>query len=105
MNLAEKFVERVDEHGAVSWAKFQVCRGLGRDTVLASATRHVQMGHRIVLQDPPPHLGRYNVNARNGHKAFMSHQHETSQLDVWAKKAPMLHKHRPSALYVHGQGK
>lgn len=52
MNIGEKIIEAVDQNSAVSHAKFQMCRGMGRDKVLASVSRLVQSGHSVVFQDP-----------------------------------------------------
>ena len=41
VNVGEKLVETVDENGVTSFAKFQMCKGLGKGKVLGNVSRLV----------------------------------------------------------------
>lgn len=55
-----------DDNRISSWAKFQVCTGLGKGKTLASVSRLVQIGHWVVLQSPE--LGSYVENGVDGYR-------------------------------------
>lgn len=62
--MGEKIIEAVGRNGIVSQAKFQMCRGLGKDKIIACVSRLVQNGHSVIFHDPQ--LGSYMVNNSNG---------------------------------------
>ena len=84
VNIGEKFVEVVDENGTTTWAKFQVCRGLGKDKVLGSVSRLVQAGHRVVFQSPE--LGSYIENVVNGYRTYFRQSNGSYFLDMWVRR-------------------
>ena len=84
-NVGEKFVEVVDENGTTTWAKFQMCKGLGQDKILGSVSRLVQAGHTVVFRDPE--LGSYIQNNTNGYKTYLRQYNGSYYLDLWVKKA------------------
>ena len=84
VNIGEKFVEVVDENGTTTWAKFQVCRGLGKDKVLGSVSRLVQAGHRVVFQSPE--LGSYIENVVNGYRTYLRQSNGSYFLDMWVRR-------------------
>jgi hypothetical protein len=84
VNVGQKYVKVTDGKGAVSWAKFQMCRGLGKDKVLGSVSRLVEAGHRVVFQDPK--YGSYIENVANGYRTYLRQQSGSYYLDLWVTK-------------------
>ena len=84
VNIGDKFVEVVDENGTTTWAKFQVCRGLGKVNVLGSVSRLVQAGHRVVFQSPE--LGSYIENVVNGYRTYLRQSNGSYFLDMWVRR-------------------
>ena len=50
VNVGQKYVRVVDENCTESWAKFQMCSGLGRDKFLGSGSRLVESGQSVVFR-------------------------------------------------------
>ena len=84
VNLGQKLVEVVDEYGTCSWAKFQICRGLGQGRILGSVSRLVQANHTVVFQSPE--LGSYIENNFNGYRTYLRQCNGSYYLDLWVKK-------------------
>ena len=84
VNVGEKFVEVVDENGTASWAKFQMCKGLGQEKILGSVSRLVQSGHTVVFRSPE--LGSYIENNANGYRTYLRQHNGSYYLDLWVKK-------------------
>lgn len=51
-NVWEKYIQVVSSNGVESMARFQMCKCLGRDKVLASVSRLSQSGHKVAFQTP-----------------------------------------------------
>ena len=85
VNLGQKYVQVVDEYGKESWAKFQICKGLGHDKILGSVSRLVESGHTVVFRNPE--LGSYIQNNANGYRTYLRQQNGSYYLDLWVKKA------------------
>ena len=84
IDVGEKFVETVDENGVTSWAKFQMCKGLGNGKILGSVSRLVQANHTVVFRDP--RWGRYIENNTNGYRTYLRQENGSYYLDLWIKK-------------------
>lgn len=69
VNMGQKCVEAVDEKGNVSWAKFQMCKGLGQNRILGSVSRLVESGHSVVFRSPE--LGSYIQNNNNHYRTWL----------------------------------
>jgi hypothetical protein len=86
VNMGQKYVQVVDEYGVESWAKFQMCKGLGNDKILGSVSRLVEAGHSVVFRKPE--LGSYIQNNLNGYRTYLRQQNGSYYLDLWVKKGP-----------------
>jgi hypothetical protein len=86
VNVGQKYVQVVDEYGIESWAKFQICKGLGQDKILGSVSRLVEAGHVVVFRKPE--LGSYIQNNMNGYRTYLRQQNGSYYLDLWVKKGP-----------------
>ena len=84
--MGEKFVEVTDDNGNNTWAKFQMCKGLGHNKILGSVSRLVQAGHNVVFRSPE--LGSYIENTNNGHRTYLRQHNGSYYLDMWVKKVP-----------------
>ena len=85
VNMGQKFVEAVDEKGNVSWAKFQMCKGLGQNRILGSVSRLVESGHSVVFRSPE--LGSYIQNNNNQYRTWLRQSNGSYYLDLWVKRA------------------
>ena len=85
MNMGQKYVETVDEKGNVSWAKFQMCKGLGQNRILGSVSRLVESGHSVVFRSPE--LGSYIQNNNNHYRTWLRQSNGAYYLDLWVKRA------------------
>ena len=85
VNMGEKFVETSDVNGVKSWAKFQMCKGLGNGKILGSVSRLVQANHTVVFRDPE--WGSYIENNSNGYRTYLRQENGSYFLDLWVKKA------------------
>ena len=85
VNIGEKVVETVDEHGNVNWAKFQICKGLSKGKILGSVSRLVQANHTVVFRDPA--WGSYIENNLNGYRTYLRQENGSYYLDLWVRKA------------------
>lgn len=88
-NVGEKYLQVADYNGIESMAKFQKCRGLGRDMVLASVSRLIQIGHSVVFQ--APEYGSYIVNNKNGCRSCHRQQNGPYYLGVWVERNNKAH--------------
>ena len=86
VNIGEKVVETIDEHGITSHVKFQMCKGLGEGKILGSVSRMVQSGHTVVFQNPE--WGSYIQNNVNKYKTYLRQEHGSYYLDLWVRKTP-----------------
>lgn len=86
VNLGQKYVQVVDENGSESWAKFQICQGLGRNRILGSVSRLIESGHTVVFRNPE--LGSYIQNNSNGYRTYLRQHNGSYFLDLWVKKMP-----------------
>ena len=75
MNVGQKYVQVVDELGNETWAKFQMCKGLGQNRILGSVSRLVEAGHSVVFRNPE--LGSYIQNNANGHRTYLRQHNGT----------------------------
>ena len=48
VNVGERYIRVVDDHGAESLAKFQMCKGLGQDKILGSVSMLVESVRSVV---------------------------------------------------------
>jgi hypothetical protein len=85
VNVGQKFVQVVDEKGNESWAKFQMCRGLGQNRILGSVSRLVEAGHTVVFRSPE--LGSYIQNNGNGYRTYLRQHNGSYYLDLWVKRS------------------
>ena len=85
VNLGQRYVQVTDEKGRESWAKFQICKGLGANRILGSVSRLVEAGHSVVFQSPE--MGSYIKNNANGYRTYLRQHNGSYYLDLWAKKA------------------
>ena len=85
VNLGQRYVQVTDERGTESWAKFQICKGLGANRILGSVSRLVEAGHTVVFQSPE--LGSYIKNNTNGYRTYMRQHNGSYYLDLWARQA------------------
>lgn len=102
-NVGDKYIRVVDSNGVESMAKFQMCRGLGRDKILASVSRLIQSGHSVVFQ--APEYGSYIVNNKNGYNSYLRHHNGSYYLDVWVKRVAKKDSIDEGAQPFPGQGK
>jgi hypothetical protein len=86
VNMGQKFIQVVDDYGVESWAKFQMCKGLGNDKILGSVSRLVEAGHSVVFRTPE--LGSYIQNNNNGYRTYLRQHNGSYYLDLWVKKGP-----------------
>ena len=100
VNLGQKYVQVVDEYGKESWAKFQICKGLGQDKILGSVSRLVESGHSVVFRSPE--LGSYIQNNANGHRVYLRQQNGSYYLDLWAKKGHAANNQQESGFARRG---
>ncbi len=84
VNIGQKRVLVVDDKGTESWAKFQMCDGLGQKNILWSVSRLVEAGHSVVFRSPE--LGSYIQNNANGHRTYLRQRNGSYCLDFWVKK-------------------
>lgn len=82
--MGEKYVEVTDSNGRISWAKFQICSGLGNDKILASVSRLVQVGHSVVFRSPE--AGSYIQNNTTGYRTYLRQENGAYYLVLWVKK-------------------
>ena len=101
INVGQKYVQVVDSRGNESWAKFQMCKGLGQNRILGSVSRLVEAGHSVVFRSPE--LGSYIQNFKNGHRTYMRQHNGTYYLDLWVKKMPQPAAHSGESLTRPGQ--
>ena len=85
MNVGQKYVQVVDELGNETWAKFQMCKGLGQNRILGSVSRLVEAGHSVVFRNPE--LGSYIQNNANGHRTYLRQLNGSYYLDLWVRKS------------------
>ena len=86
VNVGQKYVQVVDELGYETWAKFQMCKGLGQKRILGSVSRLVEAGHSVVFRNPE--LGSYIQNNANGYRTYLRQVNGSYYLDLWVKKLP-----------------
>ena len=85
VNMGQKYVQVTDEQGSTSWAKFQMCKGLGEKLILGSVSRLVESGHSVVFRSPE--LGSYIQNNTNQYRTYLRQHNGSYYLDLWVKKA------------------
>ena len=64
VNVGQRYVRVVEDHGTESWVKFQMCKELGQDKMLGSVSRLVESGHSVMFRHP--NQGSYNQNNSHG---------------------------------------
>ena len=86
VNIGQKYVLVVDDEGTESWAKFQMCKGLGQNRIWGSVSRLVQAGHGVVFRSPD--VGSYSQNNMSGYRTHLRQHNGSYYLDLWVKKLP-----------------
>lgn len=86
VNVGQKYVQVVDDKGNESWAKFQICKGLGANRILGSVSRLVESGHSVVFRSPE--MGSYIQNNTNGYRTYLRQHNGSYYLDLWVRKVP-----------------
>ena len=80
-NAGEKRIEVIDDNGTASYMKVQMCDNLNPKKFLASVSRLVRAGHRVVFDDLDS--GSYIENKNTGAKTWMKQSGGVYFLDLW----------------------
>ena len=62
VNVSQRYIGAVGDHGTVRWAKFQMCRGLGQDKILRTVSRLVESRHSVVFRHPDQESCTQNIS-------------------------------------------
>ena len=73
----------MDSNGHMNFMKVQACENLNRKKLLASVSRIIQAGHRVVFDTPEE--GSYIENKATGNKTWLRQQGGVFYLDLWIK--------------------
>ena len=76
----------MDEDGTLNHMKIQMCDNLNPKKLLASVSRLIQAGHRVVFDDVQ--AGSYIENKTTGKKTWMRQEGGVFYLDLWVSPEP-----------------
>ena len=79
-----RYIRVFDDHRKVSWAKFQMCKGLGSNKMLGSISRLLESGHPVVFRDPGE--GKYTENTSNCYRTYLRQQQVSYFCALWVKR-------------------
>ena len=82
-NVGEKVIEVMDVSGCMSYMKVQMCEGLHGRKMLASLSRLIQAGHRLVFDTPD--CGSYIECKTTGRRRWLRQENGVFYLDLWVK--------------------
>ena len=80
-NRGEKVIEVMDNNGAMSFMKVQMCDNMDPKKYLASVSRINQAGHKVVFDSPEN--GSYIENKETGNKTWLRQESGVFFLDLW----------------------
>ena len=85
-DAGEKVLEVIDGNGDVNFMKVQMCDNLNKRKFLASVSRIIQAGHRIVFDTVD--AGSYIENKKSGKKIWLRQEGGVYFLDLWVNTKP-----------------